>query len=325
MLLSGIQPSGVLHLGNYLGAIKNWIALQDKYRSFFCVVDYHAITTPQDPKLLKERVFGVAALYLAAGIDSRKSTIFVQSHVPAHTELAWILNTITPMGELERMTQFKDKSKAQGESVNVGLFDYPVLMAADILLYKPNVVPVGEDQVQHTELTRTLARKFNAKFGKVFVEPKAILPELGARIMGLDNPEKKMSKSASSPLNYIALDDAPEVIRDKFKRAVTDSGREVKFDTLKKPAVSNLLTIYSLVSEKSISELEKKYAGRGYVEFKSDLAEAVIHFLQPIQKRLKELKEDRVLVESILEEGAASANEVASATLREVKQAMGIL
>lgn len=323
-LLSGIQPSGVLHLGNYLGAIRNWIALQDKYRSFFMVADYHAITVPQDPKALKESIFNVAALYLAAGVDPQKSVIFVQSHVSAHTELAWILNTLTPMGELERMTQFKDKSKTHGESTGVGLFDYPVLMAADVLLYKASAVPVGEDQLQHIELMRTLARKFNTKFGKLFIEPKAALPDLGARVMGLDDPERKMSKSAASALNYIALDDEPAVIRDKFKKAVTDSGREVKFNMETKPAISNLLTIYSLVSEKSIKELEQRYAGRGYVEFKSDLAEAVVEFLAPIQKRLHELKKDRALVESILEDGARAANEVASATLAQAKQMIGL-
>lgn len=324
-LLSGIQPSGVLHLGNYLGAIRNWIALQDKYRSFFMVADYHAITTPQDPKLLKESVFNVAALYLAAGVNPQKSVIFVQSHVSAHTELAWILNTITPMGELERMTQFKDKSKAHGESTSVGLFDYPVLMSADVLLYRASAVPVGEDQLQHIELMRTLARKFNNRFGRLFIEPKEALPELGSRIMGLDDPGKKMSKSAASALNYIALDDEPAVIRDKFKKAVTDSGREVKFNMETKPAISNLLTIYSLVSGESIKELEQRYAGRGYVEFKSDLAEVVVEFLAPIQKRLKELTIDRALVKSILEDGATAANEVANQTLKEAKQAIGIL
>lgn len=325
VLFSGIAPSGVIHLGNYLGAIKNWIALQDKYKSYFCVVDYHAITTPQDPRLLKERIFDVAALYLAAGIDPKKSTIFVQSHVPAHTELTWILNTITPMGELERMTQYKDKSERSSEHLNVGLFDYPVLMAVDILLYHTNVVPVGADQLQHIELTRALARKFNAKFGELFIEPKEILPELGARIMGLDDPTKKMSKSASSALNYIALYDTPDVVRDKFKRAVTDSGREIKFDIETKSAISNLLTIYSLVSGKTVKELEKNYAGRGYVEFKSDLAEAVVEFLAPIQKRFEELKKDRVHVLSILEDGAKVANQVASQTLKKAKEAMGLL
>lgn len=327
VLLSGIQPSGVLHLGNYLGAIKNWIALQGKYRSFFMVADYHAITVPQDPKILKESVLNVTALYLAAGVDPKKSTIFVQSHVPAHTELAWILNTITPMGELERMTQYKEKTRigVGDEHRNVGLFDYPVLMAADVLLYKANAVPVGEDQVQHIELMRTLARKFNIRFGKLFVEPKEILPEMGARIMGLDDPTKKMSKSASSALNYIALHDAPEVIRDKFKRAVTDSGREIKFDPENKPAISNLLTIYSLVSGKTVKELEKNYVGKGYVEFKSDIAEAVVEFLAPIQNRLHELKKDRAYVLSVLEAGREAANEVATQTLKKAKEAIGLL
>lgn len=325
VLLSGIQPSGILHLGNYLGAIKNWIELQDRYTSFFMVADYHAITVPQEPKVLKEAIFNVAALYLAAGVDPEKSTIFVQSHVPAHTELAWILNTITPMGELERMTQFKDKAKKQGESANAGLFDYPVLMAADILLYRTDAVPVGEDQLQHIELARTLARKFNAKFGDLFVEPKEILPKAGARIMGLDDPAKKMSKSASSALNYIALYDGPDVVRDKFKRAVTDSGREIRFDEKTKPAISNLLTIYSLVSGKTIKELEREYEGKGYVKFKSDSAEAVIAFLAPIQQRFSELTEDRAHVLSMLIEGANRANEVASQTLKKAKEVIGLL
>jgi len=250
---SGIQPSGVIHIGNYFGAIKNWVQLQDEYESIFCIVNQHAITVPQDPKELKENTFKIASIYLAFGIDSKKSIIFVQSEVKEHTELCWILNTITRLPELERMTQFKEKSKQHKTNVNVGLFDYPVLMAADILLYQTNIVPVGQDQKQHVELTKTLAKRFNQIFGKTFVIPKALIKKEGGKIMGLDNPFKKMSKSASSPFNYIALDDSPAVIREKIKRAVTDSGKEIKYD-LQKPAISNLLNIYSLATNRTVKK-----------------------------------------------------------------------
>ena len=248
-IFSGVQPSGNLHIGNYLGAIKNWVKLQDEFESIFCVVDLHAITVPQDPEELRKKTIEIAKIYLAAGIDPEKSTIFVQSQIAEHAELCWILNTIAKISEMERMTQFKDKSENK-EGVGMGLFDYPVLMAADILLYDTNIVPVGEDQVQHVELARTLARRFNQKFGETFVVPEPKLVKEGARIMGLDDPTKKMSKSASSEYNYISLTDDTETIRRKIKKAVTDSGSEIVYQE-DKPALYNLINIYSLFSEKT--------------------------------------------------------------------------
>ncbi|MFZ5559844.1 MAG: tryptophan--tRNA ligase, partial [Patescibacteria group bacterium] len=259
-IFSGMRPSGQLHIGNYLGALKNWVELQKKNFSIFGIVDYHAITTPFNPKHLQKDVYNLVLDYLAAGIDPKKSIIIIQSHIPEHTELAWILSTLTPLGELERMTQFKEKAKQHKENVNAGLFCYPILMAADILLYKADTVPVGEDQAQHVELTRVLARKFNNKFGKTFPEPKTLLQKHGARIMSLTDPFKKMSKTGDES---IILGDSPDAIRRKIKKAVTDSGKEVKFDEKNKPAISNLITIYHLFSGKSIAEIEKKYKGKG--------------------------------------------------------------
>ena len=288
---SGVQPSGIIHIGNYFGAIKNWISLQDQYECVFCIVNNHAITLPRQPKELKENTYKVASIYLAFGIDPKKSIIFVQSEIKEHTELCWILNTITKIPELERMTQFKEKSKQYKANVNVGLFDYPVLMAADILLYQTNIVPVGQDQKQHVELTRMLAKRFNHIFGETFVIPKALIKKEGGKIMGLDNPLKKMSKSASSPLNYIALDDSPATIKEKIKRAVTDSGKEIKKDP-QKPAISNLLNIYSLATNKQIKEIEKEFEekGRGYKEFKESLSEVLIDFLAPFKKTKRNIK-----------------------------------
>lgn len=321
-IFSGIQPSGNLHLGNYLGAIKNWVALQDKYESFFCVVDLHAITVPQDPQKLREKILEVAKIYLAAGIDPDKSTIFIQSRVKEHAELCWILNTIARLSELERMTQFKDKSQKQGkESVGVGLFDYPVLMAADILLYNTDLVPVGEDQLQHIELTKTLAERFNRKFGETFVVPEPHFTKEGMRIMGLDDPTKKMSKSAASEFNYVALTDSPDIIREKIKKAVTDSGSEIKSGS-DKPALTNLLTIYSLLSGKKITELEQEYAGEGYGDFKKDLAEVVVDFLDNFQKKFNSLNNDEVL--EILDQGAVKAGEIAGKKMEEIKLKVGL-
>lgn len=321
-IFSGIQPSGNLHLGNYLGAIKNWVALQDKYESFFCVVDLHAITVPQDPQKLREKILEVAKIYLAAGIDPGKSTIFIQSRVKEHAELCWILNTIARLSELERMTQFKDKSQKQGkESVGVGLFDYPVLMAADILLYDTNLVPVGEDQLQHIELTKTLAERFNRKFGETFVVPEPHFTKEGMRIMGLDDPTKKMSKSAASEFNYVALTDSPDIIREKIKKAVTDSGSEIKSGS-GKPALTNLLTIYSLLSGKKITELEQEYVGKGYGDFKKDLAEVVVDFLDNFQKKFNSLNNDEVL--EILDQGAVKAGEIAGKKMEEIKLKVGL-
>ena len=258
IIFSGVQPSGVLHLGNYLGALSQWVEMQKQFNCIFCVVDYHAITVKQDPKELSRRILDVVKTYMAAGINPELSVIFQQSDITEHTELAWILNCATArMADLNKMTQFKDKAGKNQESVGVGLYDYPVLMAADILLYNTDAVPVGDDQVQHVELTRTLAQRFNRDYGKIFKVPEAAVRKQGARIMGLDDPTKKMSKSASSSANYIALTDAPEVAAKKIMRAVTDSDSEIKFDSKKKPAISNLMTIYSLLSDVSMKELEK--------------------------------------------------------------------
>ncbi|OGZ32419.1 MAG: tryptophan--tRNA ligase [Candidatus Portnoybacteria bacterium RBG_13_40_8] len=322
IVFSGMRPSGQLHIGNYLGALKNWVELQKKHQCVFGVVDYHAITTPFNPKAIKKDSMALVLDYLAAGIDPKKSIIIVQSHIPEHTELAWILSTLAPLGELERMTQFKDKAKQNKENVNAGLFCYPVLMAADILLYKADLVPVGEDQAQHVELTRTLARKFNNKFGKTFPEPKAQLLKFGARIMSLTDPNQKMSKTGDES---IALIDSPEKIREKIKKAVTDSGKEVKYDEKNKPAISNLLTIYHLFSDKAIADIEKKYQGKGYAEFKKDLTEVIIRGLKPFQERRKKLEKNPRLTEKILAEGQKKAQKIAQETIKEVKTKMGLI
>lgn len=322
-IFSGVQPSGNLHIGNYLGAIKNWVELQNEFDSIFCVVDLHAITVPQDPESLRKNIIELAKVYLACGIDPKKSAIFIQSHIKEHAELAWILNTIAKMSELDKMTQFKDKTQKGGrEGSAVGLYDYPILMAADILLYDTEKVPVGEDQVQHVELTRTLAKRFNSKFGEVFVVPEPILVKEGARIMGLDNPEKKMSKSAGSEYNYIALTDSAEVIRKKIKKAVTDSGSEIKYAD-DKPALKNLINIYSGFSNKSPKEIEKMYSGKGYVDFKNDLAEVIINALKPIQEKMNSLSDEEVL--KILEDGAKKVRPLAQKKMEEVKKKIGFI
>lgn len=321
---SGIQPSGIIHIGNYFGAIKNWVKLQNEYESIFCIVNQHAITVPQNPKKLEENTYKVASIYLAFGIDPQKSIIFVQSEVKEHTELCWILNTITRLPELERMTQFKEKAKQHKSSVNVGLFDYPVLMAADILLYQTDIVPVGQDQKQHVELTITLAERFNKIFGKTFAIPKALIRKEGGKIMGLDDPLKKMSKSASSLFNYIALDDSPAMIREKIKRAVTDSGKEIKYDS-QKPAISNLLNIYSLTTNKSTIEIEKEFEGKGYKEFKEALSEALINFLTPFQKKQKAILKDKNYIRKVLKDGKERAQSIAQKTMVEVKNKIGLV
>lgn len=321
-IFSGIQPSGNLHLGNYLGAIKNWVKLQNEYDSIFCVVDLHAITVPQDPEELKKKTIEVAKIYLASGIDPKKSAIFIQSHVPEHAELAWILNTIAKISEMERMTQFKDKSVKNKEGVGMGLFNYPVLMAADILLYDTQVVPVGEDQLQHIEITRTLANRFNKKFGETFVVPEPFITKEGMRIMGLDDPTKKMSKSAESEYNYIALTDSEADVRRKIKKAVTDSGTEIKYAD-DKPALKNLINIYSLLSDKKPQEIEKLYAGKGYAEFKDGLAEVIINFLKPFQKKYNTLTDEEVL--EILKAGAEKVRPLAKKKLEEVKKKVGFV
>lgn len=326
IIFSGVVPSGNIHIGNYFGAIRQWVELQNtgEHKNIFCVVDEHALTTPQDPAKLRSKILEVFTLYLALGLDPEKSIIFVQSSVSEHAELGWILNTITPIGELERMTQFKDKSQKQ-KSILAGLLNYPVLQAADILLYHANIVPVGEDQLQHIELTRTIARKFNSTFGETFAEPEPFTIKEGKRIMGLDDSSKKMSKSAENPNNYIALLDSPEIIRNKVKIAVTDSGNEIKYDEKEKPAISNLLAIHSLFSGKKISELEKEYANKNYSVFKSELAEIIIEGLSPIQKKYKEMSANPDYIKKVLRAGAEKAKTIAGQTMKEVRSKIGFL
>ncbi len=396
-IFSGIKPSGDLHLGNYLGAIRQWLELQDEYDAVFSVVDLHAVTVPQDPVELRQKTLEIAKIYLAAGIDPKKCILFIQSHVKEHAELCWLLNTITKTGDLTKMTQFKDKagmdfdkleaflekigkeefvddlmkksieevpesykeglpekisrdnaikivfhrglatgferginnakkffslSKEQFNSSGVAFFDYPVLMAADILLYDTDVVPVGEDQVQHVELARTLARRFNDRFGETFTVPEARVNQESARIMRLDDPVKKMSKSAASEYGYIALTDDAEIVRKKIKKAVTDSGSEIVYSD-EKPALKNLINIYSLLSNKTPQEIETMYAGKGYGDFKSDLAEVVVGFLVPFQERLAAISDDEVL--ALLRDGAEKARTLAVAKLDEVKKKVGFV
>ncbi|PDO09424.1 MAG: tryptophan--tRNA ligase [Candidatus Reconcilbacillus cellulovorans] len=321
VVLSGVQPSGLLTLGNYIGAIQNFVKLQHTHRCFFMVVDLHAVTVPQNPDDLRENSEAVAALYLAAGIDPAKATVFLQSHVPEHAQLGWLMTTLVHMGELERMTQFKEKSSGR-ESVGAGLFVYPALMAADILLYNADLVPVGEDQKQHLELTRDLAQRFNNRFGELFKLPEPYMPEVGARVMSLDNPSKKMSKSNPNPGSYIALLDEPDVVRKKIMRAVTDSGREIRYDPENKPAISNLISIYCHASGMSVADVEAAYEGKGYGEFKRDLAERVVELLEPIQRRYREIRRSGEL-QDVLRRGAEQASEVAGATLREAMRRMG--
>ena len=323
VLLSGIQPTGIIHIGNYLGAIKQWVEMQKSYRVFIAVVDYHAITVPQEPKKLYENTLKTAGLLIACGIDPQKSVLFLQSHVPAHTELGWILNTLTPVGELERMTQFKEKREKAGTLA--GLLNYPVLQAADILLYQPDVVPVGEDQLQHLELTRTLARKFNNRFGKVFKIPRPLVIKETARIMGLDDPSQKMSKSASNPDNYIALLDSPAEIHRKIKIAVTDSGKEIRYDEVAKPAISNLMAIYRAFSGLPYPKIETRYPNQGYYEFKRDLAELLVEKLVPIQKKYSALIKNKKSLLAILKNGSQTASRTAEKTLREAKKKMGFV
>jgi len=327
VIFSGMQPSGdSLHLGNYLGALVNWVALQDDYDPIYCVVDLHAITVAQDPKALRENVRRTAAQYLAAGVDLERSTLFVQSHVPAHAELAWVLSTITGFGEAGRMTQFKDKSAKQGaDATTVGLFTYPVLMAADILLYGTNAVPVGDDQRQHLELTRDLAGRFNARYGETFVVPEALIPKESARIYDLQEPSAKMSKSAASEAGLVKLLDDPKVTAKKFKSAVTDTGREVRYDRDEKPGISNLLDIYSALAGRPIAELEAEYDGRGYGDFKKDLSEVVVDRLTPIRDRTLELLDDPAELDRLLGIGADKAAERAEVVLRKVYDRVGFV
>ncbi|HEX8250170.1 MAG TPA: tryptophan--tRNA ligase [Pyrinomonadaceae bacterium] len=320
-IFSGAQPTGELHIGNYLGALKNWVALQHEYESFFCIVNLHAITLPQNPQVLKQKTLDLARIYLAAGIDPQVSTIFIQSDVAEHAELAWILNCVARMGELERMTQFKDKSKGKGERVSVGLFTYPALMASDILLYQTDLVPVGQDQKQHVELTRDLAERFNRDYGETFRIPGDFIPPVGAKIQSLQEPAKKMSKSDENLNGSIFLLDDAEAITKKIKRAVTDSGTEIRFDETR-PAINNLLTIYHLVTDKTAAECEAHFAGKGYGHFKTELAEAVVEFLRPFQAKVKDYSDAEL--EKILKDGAEKARSVARPTLRDVYEKLGI-
>lgn len=322
-IFSGIQPSGTLTLGNYIGAMRQFVELQYEEECFFCVVDQHAITVPQEPKILRENIRSLAALYIASGIDPAKSTLFIQSEVPAHTELAWMIQSITYMGELERMTQFKDKSDGRG-SVPSALFTYPALMVADILLYQTNVVPVGDDQTQHIELTRDIAERFNNRFGKTFTIPDIRIPKVGARIMSLQEPTKKMSKSDENNKGFISMLDTPKQIEKKIKSAVTDSEGIVKFDVENKPGVSNLMTIYASCTGKDFPAIEEEFAGKGYGDFKLAVAQAVIALLEPIQTRYHELIHSNEL-DDILTEGANKAALLADRTLGKAKKKMGLL
>jgi len=320
-VFSGIRPSGKLHLGNYLGAIKNWIELQDRAdQAIFAVVDYHGITTPFDPKTYNKQIMDVILEYLAAGINPEKSLLIRQSKISEHTELAWIFNTITPVSWLNRLPTYKEQLEKSPKYNHVGLLDYPVLMAADILAYKSNLVPVGQDQLAHIDLTNEIVRKFNHMFGETFEPVKVHLSE-GSRIMSLKDPAQKMSKTNDEG---IALSDNPDVVRDKIKGATTDSGKEIVFDENKKPAISNLLNIYHLLSGKEIKEIEKMYKGKDYVEFKNDLAEVIVDFLKPFQKKYKELASDMHYVEKILTKSEEKAQNIARSTLKEVKEKIGI-
>lgn len=321
-IFSGIQPSGTLTLGNYIGALSQFVELQDEYNCYFCIVDQHAITVPQDRLVLRKNIRSLAALYLAVGIDPEKATLFIQSEVPAHAQAAWMMQCISYIGELERMTQFKDKSAGK-EAVSAALLTYPPLMAADILLYNADLVPVGEDQKQHLELTRNLAERFNKKYNDIFTVPEVRIPKVGARIMSLQDPTKKMSKSDSNQKSYISLLDDPKQIEKKIKSAVTDSDGIVRYDKENKPGVSNLLSIYSIFSGKTIQEIEGQYEGKGYGDFKGDLAEVVVQAITPIQQKYNELMESTEL-DDILDRGAEKANFVANKMLKKMENAMGL-
>jgi len=320
-IFSGAQPTGALHIGNYLGALKNWVTLQEEYESFFCIVNLHAITLPQNPEILRQKSLDLARIYLASGVNPDISTIFIQSDVSEHAELTWILSCVSRMGELERMTQFKDKGKGN-ERASVGLFTYPILMASDILLYQTDLVPVGQDQKQHLELSRDLAERFNRDFGETFVVPEPFIPPVGANILSLQEPTKKMSKSDTNLNGSIFLLDDADTITKKIKRAVTDSGTEIKFDS-SRPAINNLLTIYQLMTDKTPEECEANFEGKGYGHFKTEVADAVVEFLKPFQERVKEFDDETL--KKILKSGAEKAKTIARETLNEVYAKMGIV
>jgi tryptophanyl-tRNA synthetase len=320
-IFSGAQPTGNVHLGNYLGALRNWVALQHEYESLYCIVNLHAITMPQDPAQLAEKTRDLARIYLAVGIDPQVSTVFRQSDVSEHAELTWILNCVARKSELERMTQYKDKARKQQENLSIGFFDYPVLMAADILLYQTDLVPVGDDQRQHLELTRDLAIRFNRDYGDTFKVPDAYIPKVGARIMSLSDPTKKMSKSDDDPNGCVLLMDDADTVQKKFKRAVTDSGTDIRFDE-SRPAINNLLEIYHLITGKPAQEVEEHFSGKGYAQLKGDLADATIECLRPFQQRIKKIDDEQL--DAILDQGREKARQIASVTLKHVFERTGL-
>ncbi len=327
IVLSGAQPSGELTIGNYLGALRQWVAMQDSHDCLYCVVDLHAITVRQNPEELRTACLDTLALYLACGVDPKKSTVFIQSHVPQHTQLGWALNCYTQMGELNRMTQFKDKSQKHANNINVGLFGYPVLMAADILLYQANEIPVGQDQKQHLELTRDIATRFNNAYGETFVVPEPFIPTHGAKVMSLQDPTKKMSKSDDNRNNVIGLLEDPKKILKKIKKAVTDSEEppRIKFDIENKPGVSNLLSLMSGVTGRSIEELEKEFEGKMYGHLKVATGEAVVAMLEPLQERYREIRADQAYLEQVMKEGAEKAKARAEQTIKSVYEKIGLL
>lgn len=324
-ILSGIQPSGRLTIGHYTGALRNWVALQSTHECFFMVADLHAITVPQDPEELRQRTLETAALFLACGVDPNQSTLFVQSHIPEHLQLTWVLACLTGMGECSRMTQFKEKSAQHRHNVNVGLFAYPILMAADILLYQADLVPVGADQKQHLELTRNLAERFNNRYGQVFRIPEPYIPPIGAKIMSLQEPTKKMSKSDPNENAVLFLTDSPDDIRRKIRRAITDSGREIRYDEKQRPGISNLMVLYHVATGKSIPEIEQEFAGAGYADLKAALAEALIEFLRPIREEYERLQNAKDYLLSVLAQGAEKARSRAQQTLQLVYDRVGFL
>ncbi|MBR7077794.1 MAG: tryptophan--tRNA ligase [Clostridia bacterium] len=324
-IFSGVQPSGNLTLGNYLGALRNFCRLQDEYNCYYCVVDMHTLTVRQNPEELRERSYALLALYLACGLDPDKNVLFLQSHVHSHAELSWVLGCYTYMGELSRMTQFKDKSQRHADNINAGLFTYPVLMAADILLYKSDLVPIGADQKQHLELARNIADRFNAVYGDTFVVPEPFIPGNGARIMSLQEPDKKMSKSDTNVNNFVLITDPRDVIIKKFKKAVTDSGAEIRYDENEKPGISNLINIYASVKDVTRQDVEKEFEGGRYGDFKKAVGEAVADTLAPIQERYAEFISDKTYLESILRRNAEKASEKAEATVREVYEKVGFI
>ena len=322
VMLSGIQPSGDLHLGNYLGALRNWVALQDDYNAIYCVADEHAITVRQDPAALRRQSLELYAQFIACGLDPEKSIIFIQSHVPQHAELAWVLNCYTMFGELSRMTQFKDKSASHADNVNAGLFTYPSLMAADILLYQADLVPVGEDQRQHVEITRNIAQRFNGIYGDVFTMPEAYIPKVAARVMSLSEPEKKMSKSSPNENSFVLVMDKPEAIMRKFKRAITDSEGGI-YRSPEKPGVTNLIEIYSAVTGMTPEAVENEFNGKGYGVFKPAVGEAVVEALRPIREETERLLGDKGYLETLYRQGAEKAAALANRTLRKVHKKVG--